>query len=84
MDPLYYKNDEPQDCVPTNTINLRKPPSPDIYLPRHSSKAQEARIAMHNAELILGRLAMIAAIVLFGVELLTGTSLPDQLYHMIG
>lgn len=83
-DPLYYKNNEPQDYVPTNTINVRKPPSPDIYLPRHSAKAQEARIAMHNAELILGRLAMIAAIVLFGVELLTGTSLPDQLSHMIG
>jgi hypothetical protein len=83
-DPLYYTTDEPQDYVPTNTINVRKPPSPDIYLPRHSSKAQEARIAMYNAELILGRLAMIAAIVLFGAELTTGTSLPDQLAHMVG
>lgn len=84
MEPLYYKNDEPQDYVQTNTINVRRSLSPDIYLPRHSdAQAKEARIAMYNAELMLGRVAMLASLVLFGVEITTGTSLPDQLAHLI-
>lgn len=84
MEPLYYKNNEPQDYVQTNTINVRKSLSPDIYLPRRSdAQANEARIAMYNAELMLGRVAMLASLVLFGVEITTGTSLPDQLAHLI-
>jgi hypothetical protein len=84
MEPLHDKNDESQDYVQTNTIKMRKSLSPDIFLPRHSDhQAKEARIAMCNAELMLGRVAMLASLVLFGVEVTTGTSLPDQLAHLI-
>jgi len=94
---LFYK-DHPDDedlssfaVTNTRSVNIRQhteraPPSrPEIYLPRHSDEnASKARLRLSEAELVVGRFAMLSAILLFGVEITTGISFPDQLARFFG
>jgi len=55
-------------------------------LPRHSPDQQTiSRLRLlEDTEMMLGRVAMIAALVLFSVELTTGQSLPYQIGSFFG
>lgn len=63
-------------------INM-KPRAMD--LPRHSPPKEFLRRQkmMFDAEMIVGRLAMVAALILFGNELITGTSMADQMTGLL-
>lgn len=92
---LFYKDHPHEDLssfATTDTVNINRevqdrPPStrPEFYLPRHSDEnAVKAHVLLGDAELMLGRFAMVAAILFLGVEIMTGTSLPDQLARLFG
>lgn len=52
-----------------------------IFLPQASQDfAQRKKVEeLMDAEMVLGRLAMVAAIVMFSNEVVSGTSLPEQI-----
>jgi hypothetical protein len=58
-----------------NAVVLPAKPA-GIYLPRRSSNEVQL---MDDAEMIVGRIAMVAALIMFGTELVEGTSLVDQI-----
>lgn len=66
---------------------LQKPQTknsvPTIELPRHSVDTYRAPTQMLDAEMLLGRTAMIGAILMIGTEVLTGASLPEQIVRML-
>lgn len=91
---LFFKDHPDEDLsifatTATTTVQRRverAPLHPEmIYLPKHSDESAElARAVLSETELIVGRVAMMVAILLFGVELATGASLPDQLARYFG
>ena len=90
---LFYKDDDDEHMnafVTTNSGSLHRPraskqvQAKTIYLPRHSDgNTGIAQRYLSQAELLVGRVAMLAAVLLLGVEVTTGMSLPDQLTHML-
>lgn len=54
---------------------------PTYALPSKTNASKEAQRAgnMLDAEILVGRLAMVAAVVLIGTELVSGVSLPEQI-----
>jgi hypothetical protein len=96
---LYFK-DLPEDDLTsftTNTIqqqqqqqqHVEQPPPapshPELYLPRHSEETRgKFQLGLQDAELYVGRIAMLTAILLLSVEISTGESLPDQLARYFG
>lgn len=60
------------------------PPSlaPELELPRHTVAVQERR-PLATAERMLGRVSMVAALVLLANELVSGQSLPDQIFSVL-
>lgn len=95
-DTWVYKDDPEDKLTCFTTANLQPqrvekapPPTPSIpelyLIPRHSSEqAEKARLCLSNIELYIGRIAMLAAILLLGIEVATGASLPDQLARYFG
>ena len=55
---------------------------PELELPRHTAVLQQQTTAMESVETMMGRLSMVAAFVLVANELVTGQSLPDQIYSV--
>jgi hypothetical protein len=54
-----------------------------LKIPRHiEPDLAKAKMVM-SLEILLGRAAMVASVVLFVVELTTGQSLPDQLFTLL-
>lgn len=95
---LYFK-DLPEDDLTsftTSTIQQQQqqqyveqpppaPSHPEFYLPRHSDETRgKFQLGLQDAELYVGRFAMLAAILLMSVEISTGESLPDQLARYFG
>ena len=80
---------EPSSLIPISGMPLEEGSSynTDLDLPARRSRNYDTSPLVEtlaSAELSVGRAAMIAALGLFGVELTTGTSLPDQIISMIG
>ena len=91
---LFFK-DLPEDDLSTFTTSSiqqqhvgQAPPAPshpEFYLPRHSDETRgKIQLCLRDTELYVGRVAMLAAVLLLGVEISTGASLPDQLARYFG
>lgn len=88
---LQYRNQDEDDILYTDSndtafaatllTDSRKIPK-SIFLPRLSQDKRRADQLM-DAELIIGRIAMMASIVMISSEILAGTSLPDQIYNLL-
>jgi hypothetical protein len=74
----YRENDEEDRLYVDNAVVLPAKPA-GIYLPRRSSDQMQL---MDDAEMIVGRIAMVAALIMFGTELVVGTSLVDQITNL--
>lgn len=90
---LQYKNQDEVDeyLYVDNTLSEMSPLVADVveiqrsspaFLPRAEQDRKRADQIM-DAEMMVGRTAMVAAVFLFGTELLTGSSLPDQISNFV-
>lgn len=59
----------------SNTIVV---PRGSAFLPRAEQERKRAEQGV-DVEIMTGRVAMVAAILMFGTEVVSGTSLPDQI-----
>lgn len=87
---LQYRNQDEDDILYTESADataaasLLNDPSKipkAIFLPRLSQNKRRTE-QMMDTEIILGRIAMMASIVMISAELSAGTSLPDQIYNL--
>lgn len=80
---LHYKNND-EDEIVADTIDSQ------IRLEDLPRSTMERKIQANlvnplgTAELYIGRVAMVAAVILFSTELMTGRSLPDQIFGFLG
>eukprot|EP00545_Synedropsis_sp_CCMP1620_P012937 CAMPEP_0119015422 /NCGR_PEP_ID=MMETSP1176-20130426/10985_1 /TAXON_ID=265551 /ORGANISM="Synedropsis recta cf, Strain CCMP1620" /LENGTH=151 /DNA_ID=CAMNT_0006968713 /DNA_START=120 /DNA_END=575 /DNA_ORIENTATION=+ len=90
---LNYRNQDDEDFLYTdNNVVLNPAPTvapkvtpKKIYLPHASQDCAQRKKAerMMDAEILLGRFAMMTAIVMLGTEVVVGTSLPDQIANFL-
>lgn len=70
-------------ALPTTRRFTKAPSLGRLEIPRHvEPDLAKAKLVM-SLEMLLGRAAMVASVVLFVVELTTGQSLPDQLSTLL-
>jgi hypothetical protein len=75
---LHYKNNEDEVVVDNIDSKIRLEDLPRATMER---KIQANLLRpLGIAEIYIGRVAMVAAVILFGTELLTGRSLPEQIF----
>jgi len=72
---LYYKNDPQEVTIDIDSISLED--LPRSAMERQVQAKQSTPVAL--AEIYIGRVAMVAAVILFSTEILTGKSLPEQI-----
>jgi hypothetical protein len=88
---LQYRNQDEDDILYTDSndsafaaslLNDSRKIPESIFLPRLSQNKRRAEQLL-DAELIIGRIAMMASIVMISSDILAGTSLPDQIYNLL-
>jgi hypothetical protein len=89
---LQFRSQDEDDYLYTDTTAVAAPPAAvvvaaprKIFLPQASQDfAQRQKVEeLYDAEMVIGRLAMVAAIVMFSNELVSGTSLPEQISNFL-
>lgn len=87
---LFFKDLPEDDLTSLTTSSIQHveqaPPAPsEFYLPRHSDETKgKIQLYLRDTELYVGRIAMLAAVLLLGVEISTGASLPEQFARYFG
>jgi hypothetical protein len=90
----FLNSEDLVDAYSSSSSPTTKPPAAKkkprwIELPiRQAAKVARAKKmvvarSLEDAELVLGRVAMVAALILFGTELIAGISLPEQLSQWV-
>jgi hypothetical protein len=84
---LQYRNQDEDEFLYTDSAVVVSETSkqhipPAIFLPRLAQDKKRAE-QMMDAEIILGRIAMAASIVMISAELIAGTSLPQQIVNVL-
>ncbi len=84
---LQYRNQDDDEFLYTDSAvivsdSFKQQIPLDIFLPRLAQDKKRAE-QMMDAEMILGRIAMAASIVLISAELVAGTSLPQQVINVL-
>jgi hypothetical protein len=80
---LQYKQKSEDELLYTNSLSedlmkeVARPTIRSMYLPRQRS-VTSSQEKLFKVEMVLGRLAMIASIMMIGADLIAGTSLPEQ------
>lgn len=80
---LHYKNkDEDETVADTIDSQIRLEDLPRATMERkiHANLVKP----LGTAELYIGRVAMVSAVILFSTELMTGRSLPEQIFGFLG
>lgn len=79
---LYYKNNDEDEMIADAIepqVRLEDLPRSTMERKIHANLVKP----LGTAELYIGRVAMVAAVILFSTELLTGKSLPDQIFGFL-
>ena len=84
---LQYRNQDDDEFLYTDSAviaseSFKQQIPQAIFLPRLAQDKKRAE-QMMDAEMILGRIAMAASIVLISAELVAGTSLPQQIINVL-
>ena len=84
---LQYRNQDEEDSLYTDSttvldsaLKVSYPETRPAFLPRKEKRRAEQ---MMDAEMVLGRIAMIASSVAIVAEVVTGTSLPEQITNFL-
>jgi hypothetical protein len=73
----------PAETLRRRTTTSKSPSLGRLEIPRHIEPDLAKAKMVLSLEILLGRAAMVASVVLFVVELTTGQSLPDQLFTLL-
>lgn len=79
----FVNNPNSDVALPAFRRTTRAPSLDRLELPRHVGPDLARAKMVMSLEMLLGRAAMVASVVLFVVELATGQSLPDQLSTLL-
>ena len=85
---LQYRNQDEEDSLYTDSttnvldsaLKVSYPETRPAFLPRKEKRRAEQ---MMDAEMVLGRIAMITSSVAIVAEVVSGTSLPDQITNFL-
>lgn len=88
---LQYRNQDEEDFLYTdNTVAMEAASTSvaaprKIFLPQAAlESAEKKKVAeMMDTELIVGRVAMVSAIIMLTTEVMAGTSLPQQISNLL-
>ena len=79
-DSLYFTDSSEAIANSLQERSNQVPPS--MFLPRQSQRNASRIEVMMDAEMFLGRIAMMASIIMISLEVCVGISLPDQIYNL--